>query len=186
MEGDNGENQGQSSILKRGINWFSSYFWGEAQNQENDDDDDHHDLVKEASDDNKERQQDEEEQPEEELAAVCMYFLEGRCRFGDDCHFRHPEELAPVAAAKEGKTTRRGRKVPGEEKQQQRGKKSSMKTAMDVIQRIQWDADMPPEYFYVGYLDRFKGVQEEPFSRYTYVTRLYRRRLQLKMIPIFN
>ncbi len=34
-----------------------------------------------------------------------------------------------------------------------------MKTSMDVIQRIQWDSDLPAEYFYVGYIDRFKGIQ---------------------------
>ena len=36
--------------------------------------------------------------------------------------------------------------------------KSSMKTALDVIKRIQWDENLPAEYFTIGYLDRFEGI----------------------------
>ena len=42
-----------------------------------------------------------------------------------------------------------------------------MKTALDVIHRIQWDENLPKEYFKIGYIDRFKGVIEEPFSKFT-------------------
>lgn len=42
-------------------------------------------------------------------------------------------------------------------------KKPPMKTATDVIKRIQWDKQLNPEHFIVGYLDRFIGVVEQPF-----------------------
>lgn len=43
-------------------------------------------------------------------------------------------------------------------------KKPSMKTASDVISRILWDDALPAEKFTVGYLDRFDGIVETPFS----------------------
>ena len=42
-----------------------------------------------------------------------------------------------------------------------------MKTALDVIHRIQWDENLSREFFKVGYIDRFKGVVEEPFSKFS-------------------
>ena len=51
----------------------------------------------------------------------------------------------------------------GKEKDQLE-KKSAMKTAEDVISRIQWDASLPVACFSVGYLDRFTGVVEKAFS----------------------
>ena len=41
-----------------------------------------------------------------------------------------------------------------------------MRTAADVINRIKWDALLPEEFFVVGYLDRFLGVQEEAFTAF--------------------
>ncbi|CAL1269485.1 unnamed protein product [Larinioides sclopetarius] len=43
-------------------------------------------------------------------------------------------------------------------------KKPSMKTASDVISRLLWDGSLPEDKFYVGYLDRFDGIVEKPFS----------------------
>ena len=42
-----------------------------------------------------------------------------------------------------------------------------MKTALDVIKRIQWDEMMPPESFTIGYLDRFTGLVEDEFSKFS-------------------
>ncbi|XP_075245730.1 uncharacterized protein LOC142339520 isoform X2 [Convolutriloba macropyga] len=42
----------------------------------------------------------------------------------------------------------------------------SMKTARDVIDRIQWDDQLPANNFLVGYLDRFVGVIERPFTSF--------------------
>ncbi|MBN3291593.1 TTY1B protein, partial [Polypterus senegalus] len=47
-------------------------------------------------------------------------------------------------------------------------KKPSMKTAEDVISRILWDPELKSEEFTVGYLDRFLGVLEKPFSEFSW------------------
>lgn len=47
-------------------------------------------------------------------------------------------------------------------------KKPSMKTAMDVINRILWDDKLDRDDFLVGYLDRFKGIQEKYFSAFSW------------------
>ena len=41
-------------------------------------------------------------------------------------------------------------------------------TATDVINRIMWDDDFPTEMFKVGYLDRFKGIQEKLFTDFSW------------------
>lgn len=43
-----------------------------------------------------------------------------------------------------------------------------MKTSMDVINRIMWDENLPAQFFFVGYLDRFLGVVEEPFAKFSH------------------
>ena len=43
-------------------------------------------------------------------------------------------------------------------------KKCSMKTADDVISRIEWDTRLDKRYFRVGYIDHFLGLQEKPFN----------------------
>ncbi|CAF1508920.1 unnamed protein product [Didymodactylos carnosus] len=47
-------------------------------------------------------------------------------------------------------------------------KKTSMKTADDVISRIQWDERLKKIYFRVGYIDRFLGLQEKPFTDFDF------------------
>ena len=47
-------------------------------------------------------------------------------------------------------------------------KKKSMKTATDVISRIMWDETLPTEDFLVGYLDRFIGIVEKPFTAFSW------------------
>lgn len=43
-------------------------------------------------------------------------------------------------------------------------KKPAMKTARDVISRLLWDDSLPQEKFTVGYIDRFDGIVEKPFT----------------------
>ena len=43
-------------------------------------------------------------------------------------------------------------------------KKCSMKTSTDVLNRIMWDNEINKEFITVGYLDRFLGIKECPFS----------------------
>lgn len=47
-------------------------------------------------------------------------------------------------------------------------KKVAMRQATDVISRILWDPDLPSEEFTVGYLDRFVGIMEKPFSAFSW------------------
>merc|ERR1712150_123915 len=46
--------------------------------------------------------------------------------------------------------------------------KTKMKTAIDVIHRIQWDEALDTTEFVVGYIDRFRGILEKPFSDFTF------------------
>ncbi len=47
-------------------------------------------------------------------------------------------------------------------------KKSSMKTADDVISRVEWDDRLDKRYFRVGYIDRFLGLQEKSFMDFDF------------------
>jgi uncharacterized protein (UPF0248 family) len=47
-------------------------------------------------------------------------------------------------------------------------KKSSMKTAEDVISRIEWDDRLDKRFFRVGYIDRFVGLQEKSFTDFDF------------------
>ncbi|XP_051845638.1 leukocyte receptor cluster member 9 [Antechinus flavipes] len=86
---------------------------------------------------------------------VCRFYLEGRCHFGARCRLPHP--------GAEGRA--RAEPLPGPASSPE-GKKPSMKTAQAVIDRIRWDPHLEPADFSVGYLDRFRGVQEEPFTAF--------------------
>ena len=43
-----------------------------------------------------------------------------------------------------------------------------MKTADDVVKRILWDEKLDKDDFLVGYIDRFKGIQEKYFSAFSW------------------
>jgi uncharacterized protein (UPF0248 family) len=47
-------------------------------------------------------------------------------------------------------------------------KKTSMKTAEDVISRIEWDDRLEKRFFRVGYIDRFVGLQEKSFTEFDF------------------
>jgi 2'-5' RNA ligase/uncharacterized protein (UPF0248 family) len=47
-----------------------------------------------------------------------------------------------------------------------KSKKCSMKTASDVIKRIQWDQEINKSFITVGYLDRFLGLKECSFDSF--------------------
>lgn len=61
-----------------------------------------------------------------------------------------------------------GREGEGAIEDGQEAKKQPMRQATDVISRILWDPDLPSEDFAVGYLDRFKGIIEKPFSAFSW------------------
>jgi len=46
--------------------------------------------------------------------------------------------------------------------------KKKMRTASDVIKRIQWQKELKSEDFTVGYMDRFLGLQEKEFGAFSW------------------
>lgn len=43
-------------------------------------------------------------------------------------------------------------------------KKEKLRTAKNIIDKITWDEHLKPEEFKVGYLDKYDGILEIPFS----------------------
>lgn len=43
-------------------------------------------------------------------------------------------------------------------------KKEKLRTAKNIIDKITWDPNMKAEDFRVGFLDKFEGILEMPFS----------------------
>ena len=94
---------------------------------------------------------------------VCKYYLENKCRFGDECTNRHEgKSVQTVVKKKICKTN------TDENKCEKGKKKPPMKTAQDVIQRLQWDPRLPQVkwkwisgLFIIGYLDHVHGVVEK-------------------------
>ena len=65
---------------------------------------------------------------------------------------------------KKGKRSKRKDKADKEEKP----KKPPMKTAIDVVKRIQWDSRLPADQFLVGYIDRMEGLKEKYFNAFSW------------------
>ena len=116
-----------------------------------------------------EAQQVDLEVRESNQSTVCQFYLQGKCRFDEKCRNLH--EGTPSVP----QSTKSSRGVLGESREREdhkdhrfEKKKCPMRTAEDVINRIKWDEMLPEESFTVGYLDRFLGVQEEPFSTFSW------------------
>ncbi len=62
----------------------------------------------------------------------------------------------------------KGRKKQHIEEDKIKGKKPRMKTATEVIHRILWDEQLCQDHFVIGYLDRFLGVMERPFTDFSW------------------
>ncbi|CAB4019043.1 Leukocyte receptor cluster member 9 [Paramuricea clavata] len=116
------------------------------------------------------------EKSEEMGATICQYFLKGKCRFGDTCFNVH-EKLSTEDTIEDESTNTFENKTNNIKNKLQKPKtniveseksrkKPPMKTATDVINRIQWDEKLNPEHFTVGYLDRFLGIVENSFNSF--------------------
>lgn len=132
----------------------------------------------------------EEEKSPEDMANICKFFLEGKCRFGNKCFNKHKETTSSKSSAEDGSlhsklsgeeteklstkakekpnglTSKSAKNSGSSERKGDEGskKKPPMKTASDVISRIQWDEELSPKDFVVGYLDRFIGIVEKCFT----------------------
>ncbi|KAK6326790.1 hypothetical protein J4Q44_G00024350 [Coregonus suidteri] len=121
---------------------------------------------------------------QEEGAGVCQFFLLGKCRFGNRCRRSHstptlddPEAVIDQEnrkddGEKEGKLKKKAKGSKTNQPKDTEGKESTkkprMRTADDVISRILWDPSVEAADFVVGYVDRFLGVLERPFSEFNW------------------
>ena len=97
---------------------------------------------------------------------VCKYFLDGRCKFNEKCRNLHPGTPCNTSRVSETiNATNQGtcRVKVDDDKDE---KKPRMRTATDVISRIQWDSELFEADFFVGYSDRFLGIVEKNFAEF--------------------
>ena len=132
----------------------------------------------------------QEDNSVDDVATVCKFFLEGKCRFGIKCFNKHTEAASVKSSVhdvgslhskmsdEKTDSTNGSEKAKGASKSVSNSankhherkevdgskKKPPMKTASDVISRIQWDEELSPKDFVVGYLDRFIGIVEKSFT----------------------
>jgi len=97
---------------------------------------------------------------------VCKYFLKGRCKFNERCHNFHPGSQAAVQRATAEKSSHQPQTT--EEDTMKITKKPPMRTATNVISRIQWDPELSESDFVIGYSDRFIGIVEKQFSEFNW------------------
>lgn len=69
---------------------------------------------------------------------------------------------------KEKKKPKKSRNKTDEELHGTKKKVERMRTSLDVIKRLQWDENLPQEFFTIGYVDRFKGIVEDPFTKFSH------------------
>lgn len=101
----------------------------------------------------------------EEKQQVCPFYLENRCRFGDQCWNVHPPEL--LATRLQGPPlTGKCRSSTSDDGGNISGGKARMRTANEVIHRIQWDPSLNAPDFLVVYLDRFAGLASVPLTEF--------------------
>ena len=63
---------------------------------------------------------------------ICQFYMEGKCRFGEDCFNIHPHGVPQKLKQKSSPINFND----------ENEKKCRMKTAQDVINRIKWDSDL--------------------------------------------
>nr|XP_057912263.1 leukocyte receptor cluster member 9 isoform X2 [Doryrhamphus excisus] len=134
---------------------------------------------------------------DEEAPNVCPFFLMGKCHFGPRCRMSHrgsqliheetSSSVEPSVATSRAVLVEDRAAEPEEEKQKKKkgnrnkaakskekeakddiSKKPRMRTADDIISRIVWDPSVDASQFLVGYVDRFLGVLERPFSEFNW------------------
>lgn len=121
--------------------------------------------------------QDAKERKDSSTTPVCKYFLEGRCRFNEKCRNLHPsghtnaitkrtDQTAHLSHSTHNKMENSNTSVMKESTAVENSKKPRMRTATDVISRIQWDPELLEADFIIGYSDRFLGIVEKNFAEF--------------------
>ena len=114
----------------------------------------------------------EDNKSADNMTKICKFFLEGKCKFGSRCINRHESKTLGESGEKMSTDIdRKGSNSDGvnpNSLEEGSKKKSSMKTASDVISRIKWDEELSPKDFSVGYLDRFVGIVEKSFTEFSW------------------
>ncbi|CAL8247309.1 unnamed protein product [Lota lota] len=123
---------------------------------------------------------------QEDAVTICRFFLIGKCHFGPRCRWSHsppaiddPEpgvseqdggkEEEKLEKHKKGKAkAKKALKPKYTQGNVKSKKKPRMRTADDVISRILWDTSADAAHFVVGYVDRFLGVLERPFTEFNW------------------
>eukprot|EP00095_Tigriopus_kingsejongensis_P002159 maker-scaffold248_size238799-snap-gene-1.24 protein:Tk02159 transcript:maker-scaffold248_size238799-snap-gene-1.24-mRNA-1 annotation:"hypothetical protein SPRG_11048" len=104
-----------------------------------------------------------EESPPKSIPSLpenCLFFRRASCTRADKCRFIHSSNGdSDVSIPSQSNKAANQTKLES--------KKRSMKTALDVIRRIQWDPMLCKEHFSIGYTDRFVGIVEEPFAKFS-------------------
>ena len=81
----------------------------------------------------------------------CEFFKEGKCRFGSECHNLHEGPVnSPNSPKISAKKPKKSTSSADARKEVEKSSPKSMKTALDVIKRIQWDEMLPAELFTIG------------------------------------
>lgn len=117
--------------------------------------------------------------PTPKKAEVCRFYLQKKCKFGNKCHNLHPgapvkTQILHTEKQSEQKSSEcvsqpsKGSEETKEDAVENDGKKAPLRQAVDVISRILWDPDLQSEDFTIGYLDRFVGIIEKPFSAFSW------------------
>ena len=104
------------------------------------------------------------EAPKYSPPKICTFYKESKCRFASECYNLHQGAVvkSETTVAKNLKKT-----SSNDSKGAEKSLSKSMKTALDVIKRIQWDEMLPSDLFSIGYLDRFTGIQEDQFTKFS-------------------
>jgi uncharacterized protein (UPF0248 family) len=80
------------------------------------------------------------------------------------CKINEIQESLLFKNNKNKKEKPKSKKIEKEESDKLFVKKCSMKTARDVVDRIQWDEQIDRNLIVVGYIDRFTGLREVNFN----------------------
>lgn len=94
----------------------------------------------------------------------CVFYLEGKCLFGEKCKNIHVGNIEQKIDKKNKNKVTITANVTADTSK----KKLPLRTAGDVRKRIQWDESLQREHFTIGYLDRFEGIVEKPFTDFVW------------------